>query len=101
MDVRWLRIALDPAFAASEAARTGRAAVIRDVQEWSRRYPATASQAAASGLANALALPLVADGRVVGVLALTGVTLTNACMANGRSSRLCRHNAPWPWLGPN
>ena len=78
MDVRWLRIALDPAFAASEAARTGRAAVIRDLQDWSRRYPATAIEASASGLANALALPLVADGRVVGVLALTGVTLTDA-----------------------
>jgi signal transduction histidine kinase/ActR/RegA family two-component response regulator len=76
MDVRWRQIALDPTCVAGEAARTGRAAVIRGSADWSRRYPGTASQAAASGLGRALALPLVAEGRVVGVLALAGVTLT-------------------------
>jgi GAF domain-containing protein len=76
VDVRWLQIALDPTCLAGDAARTGRVAVIRGSQDWSRRYPGTASQAAASGLRRALALPLVADGRVVGVLALAGVTLT-------------------------
>jgi signal transduction histidine kinase/ActR/RegA family two-component response regulator len=78
IDMRWLRIALDPACAPSEAARTGRAVVIRSSEDWSRRYASSAAQAAASGLRRALALPLVADGRIVGVLALADVTLTNA-----------------------
>ncbi len=77
-DARWLRIALDPKFATSEAVRTGRAVFIRDREDWARRYPETAPRAVASRLASALALPLVADGRVVGVLALNGPTLTNA-----------------------
>jgi signal transduction histidine kinase/ActR/RegA family two-component response regulator/putative methionine-R-sulfoxide reductase with GAF domain len=71
-DVRWRRIVLDGTFATGEAARTGHPVVIRNLQDWSRQYPASAPQAQASGLASALVLPLVVDGRVLGVLALAG-----------------------------
>jgi signal transduction histidine kinase/ActR/RegA family two-component response regulator len=83
VDVRWLRIALDPTFASAEAARTGRPAVIRDFEAWAHGYPKTAPQAAALQMSRALALPLVADGRVLGVLALSGVTLKHTRRERG------------------
>ena len=74
-DVWWRRIALDRDFATGEAARSQRPVVIRNLKEWSRRYPKSAPQAATAGLACALVLPLVVERQVVGVLALSGATL--------------------------
>jgi PAS domain S-box-containing protein len=65
------RVAIDAAFASTDAARTGRAVWIRSAAEWQRLYPASAGPYLACGQVSAAALPLRAGSRIIGSLVLT------------------------------
>jgi PAS domain S-box-containing protein len=64
-----VRVPLDAPMSLSDAARTGQAIWVHDADEWMERYPAGAATVA-SGFSALVVLPLVADGRTLGVLAM-------------------------------
>jgi PAS domain S-box-containing protein len=63
----WRDFPLSVASESSEAARTGAPVFVETVEEWARRYPALAS-APVGPLGARVALPLLVEGRVIGVL---------------------------------
>jgi signal transduction histidine kinase/two-component sensor histidine kinase len=64
----WRRFPADAGLCASVAVKTGAPVFVGSFAEWQREYPHSASMAADGGYASAAELPLLVDGRPIGVL---------------------------------
>ena len=73
VDVKWRRVPEDTAAPLAEAARTGRAVLLRSAEEWDALYPAVAPENRRLGYGAAASIPLVLGGQVLGAIALSYV----------------------------
>ena len=64
----WHRFAVDPGLCATAAAATKSPVLVGSLTEWQRMYPGSGSLAADGGYESAAALPLLAEGAVIGVV---------------------------------
>lgn len=64
----WRRFPADAGLCASVAVKTGEPVFVGSFAEWQREYPHSASMTADGGYASAAELPLLVDGRPIGVL---------------------------------
>lgn len=66
----WSRYAAEPGLCASHAVETREPILISSFEEWQERYSQSAAVAADGGFVSAATLPLLAEGRAIGVLTL-------------------------------
>src|SRR5262249_50840147 len=64
----WHRFGADPGLCATAAAETRSPVLVGSLVEWQKEYPRSGALAADSGFESAAALPLLAEGTVIGVL---------------------------------
>jgi signal transduction histidine kinase len=66
----WSRYEAEPGLCASHAVETREPILISSFEEWQERYSKSAAVAADGGFVSAATLPLLAEGRAIGVLTL-------------------------------